>query len=173
VKNVKGAITQHGLKYILDAEIYDQAESVDNGTGEVWGRISTIIESSDLLPSLVSFVVYLILAFKGYPWKVIVIASIIARIITIPFSTLVFVFRFPLVTILTSIYEIVTKVLVNYITIVLVSILVTQKWWVGIIFICSSIIIKLLFETSGGHSQKLGFNNRVAKSIITSIQNSK
>ena len=57
--------TQHGLKYLLSDEMYQDVELADAKFKTLWTTLNIIIESSVTLPQFLAFLTFVICSFQA------------------------------------------------------------------------------------------------------------
>ncbi len=162
---MKGVQTPHGLKYTLSDDVYNSILNADKGTDIIWNKLNRIIEGRELLPSLVGFIIFCILAFKGYePWYMVVVFSIVGSIVAYIFRSILFLYKIWIVIILTTVFELFTKFFLDKIAVIVISIFVMKNYYAGIIYVVVGFILSLFL--SGSYQRGQHFNDKVAYDIL-------
>lgn len=163
MSEMKGVKTPHGLQYLLSENVYDEVVEADNGTNTVWNKVNGVIESRETLPELVGFIVFTVLAILHFePWKVCIIA-LASCLISYCIRSVVFLYKIPLVTILTILLGFIPRFLLDKIAILAIAIFVLHNWLTGAVYIVVVAVISIILNRS--YQKSIPFNDKVASEI--------
>lgn len=177
--------TQSGLKYALDDNLYEKL--VDDSRGlelinkvyETTGtkiisnsntliyKFERIIEASENFASFISFIVFTIMLFQNITaLEIIAIPFIIAYILGAFLSINFILFKLPFLTNILTFYGVLSKFFINFVFILIYSLIVLKQWQTLILYIVLFIILFSLESLIFGYKVKLKFNNKVANYLI-------
>lgn len=164
----KGVISGAGLKYVLSDAIYEKMMDADQGTNELWDRLNTVVENSELFPQFCSFVTFSVLALKSGLGEIeIILCSLLAMLVGTVLSNSVWIFKNAVVSIVLFCFRLLSKFLIHYIVMIALSIFVIKLWWVAPVFFVAQLILSfVLAGLIDGYESRKPFNDRAALALI-------
>lgn len=157
-------VSKHGLKYTLSDQAFEMLEEKP----ALYEKLDAKIEAAEVFPSFVSVCVFTALTLSGYSddWYMTVLYSMLGYVLATIVSTWATVFFIPVITPILSLYQFFSRFFVQFIVVIALSLVMLDKWYVALVYIVASAVVKIIMMFSiGGYKQREVFNDAVAKKL--------
>jgi len=164
----KGILSPHGLKYTISEDVYEEIQEVDHGTNAVWQKINQVVEGSELLPSCVSFLTFVFCSLQNnMQWFMPALISLGGYVLATILANMLFVVDNLISRLIIFVYQMFSRFLLNYVTIIGIAVFITKDWKGAVLFIIGIMILSMTLTFAiGGYEQREITNNRFARAIL-------